>query len=240
MARRRNPHKRISYKTEDDKIWDAAGIPVAHEHVRRPNTLARMRRIRRTAAILFAEGGLAGISLADVARAAKIAPSSVQYYFGKRERLLQDVLVHHMDALAKVASVTTALHHDKGNPEAWLADLTLELLRTVTTWERAGHRVLIHTLHTLPKLEYDDIAYRVRGLRNAIAQPMALLGGLDWADERLDPLTQAYLAMLSHAAIWFPITDVPETDAPALEAHARLLTRMGLEGVRAMREANAA
>lgn len=243
MARRRNPHKRISYKTEDDKIWDAAGIPVAHEHQRRPNTLARMRRIRRTAAILFAEGGLAGISLQDVARAAKISPASMHYYFGKRERLLQDVLVHHMDALAKVANVTTALHHDKNNPEAWLADLTQELLRTVTTWERPGHRVLVHTLHTLPKLEYDDIAYRLRGLRglrNALAQPMALLGGLDWADERLDPLSQAYLAMLSQAAIWFPISEVPETDAPALETHARLLTRMGLEGVRAMREANAA
>lgn len=240
MARPHNPNKRISYKSEDEKIWDHAGIPVPHEYVRRPKTLARVNRIRRIAAILFAEGGLAGISMHDIGRAAKVAPTSIAYYYSNRERLLHDVLIHHMDALAKVANVTTALHHDKNNPEAWLADLTLELLRTVTTWERPGHRVLIHTLHTLPKLEYDDIAYRLRGLRIALAQPMALLGGLDWADERLDPLAHAYLAMLSQAAIWFPITESPATDAPALEAHARLLTRMGLEGVRAAREANAA
>ena len=50
-----------SYLFGDERIWDAAGIPVAHDHIRRPKTLTRMRRIRRNAAILFGEGERDGI-----------------------------------------------------------------------------------------------------------------------------------------------------------------------------------
>jgi AcrR family transcriptional regulator len=232
--------RRISYLTEDEKIWGAAGVAVAHEHTRRPKTLARMRRIRRIAAILFSEGGLNGISLQDVAREAKVAPGSMQYYYSKRERLLHDVLLHHMQELMKVVEASFERHNEKNAPEAWLRDLTEGLLRAVTTAERPGHRVLVHTLHTLPDIERDDIEYRLRSIRFAITLPLSRIGGLDWSDERLEALGQAYLGMLSHAAVWFPQvkpTATGDLDAlpPELEAHASLLVAMGLAGLTTLR-----
>ena len=242
MSHPRNPNKRILYsrfKSDDEKIWDQAGIPVPHDYIRRPKTLARIARIRRIAAILFAEGGLAGICMHDIGRAAKIAPTSIAYYYSTRERLLHDVLIHHTDALLKVVEANFILHHEKDDPDTWLFDLTHALLRSVTHLERPGHRVLIHALHTLPDIERDEITHRLRSVRHAITQPLARLGGVDWADERLEPISHAYLAMLSQASIWFPATESPDKDAPALEAHARLLVQMGLAGTLSVRNTNA-
>ena len=228
--------KRISYKSEDEKEYDRLGFVVAHDHFLRPKTIARMHRIRRVAAILFAEGGLNGISLQDVARAGKIAPASMHYYFGKRERLLHDILVHHMQALDKIAELTWATFHERDMEEAWLYNLTLEFLRVLTSTERAGHRVLIHTLHTLPQLEFNDIDHRLFNIRRGFAMAMGPLAGLMIDDPQLQGLIRSYLAMVGHTAIWFPATETPLVAAPELEAHAHLLTRMANEGLRALRE----
>lgn len=220
---------------EEERTAFQHGLPVPRKYKPRPETNALIQRIRRMAAEMFAERGLHGVSLTDVGRAADLGPTLLQYYFRRREFLLHDILWEHTEALLKTANEAIARNQEAGDGAAWTHDLILSLLRDVTGLERDGHRVLWHAAHVLPGALRDRMAQRIVYLRIALAQPLAVAAGLEWTDARLDPVAEALRGMIAEAALRSPPLGGAE-----LEAHARLLTAMVLEGVRVVQERAAA
>jgi AcrR family transcriptional regulator len=225
---------RNTLMTVEEKDFQREGITVMHPYVPRLKTKLRMEKLRRVGATLFAEGGLAGISLQDVARAAKISPAIIHYYFGKRERMLHEILWHHTENMLRAANDVTKAQEKNGDPEAWLAALALALLELVTGKARVEQKVLLHTLNTLAVDDNESILYRLGLLRFAATEPMlAAAPALAGREAALTALGQAFISMVGDAALWWP--EKPDME---LAGYARMVARMLMEAVRTMREAN--
>ena len=166
------------------------------------------------------------------ARVAKISPAVIHYYFGKRERMLRDILWHHTEAMLGAANEVTKAHEKKSDPEAWLAALALVLLEFVTGKARAEQKVLLHTLNTLAVDDNESILYRLGLLRFAATLPMVEAApALAGREAVLMPLGQAFLSLVGDAALWWP-------EGGDHAGYARMVARMMMEAVQMAREAN--
>src|ERR1700682_6810960 len=82
QTRSSSPHK-----------WELASLGRVPRSLRQARDLSTARRIVATAEDIFAEQGLAGARMDEIARAAKVNKALLYYYFRSKEELHRFVLV---------------------------------------------------------------------------------------------------------------------------------------------------
>ncbi len=76
-------------------------------------------RLLDAAEELFCEHGFEGASIRDIAAAAKCNIASVNYYFGGKEKLYEEVWRRHLITMrdARIASIDNVMSQEKGKPQ---------------------------------------------------------------------------------------------------------------------------
>ena len=90
---------------------DPKGTHVAQYYNPSPGVVAKRQRIKRVAARLFAERGLAAVGLTQVSHAMNLPSGSVKYYFRNRDDMLADILADHEVALSQRVGAAYDQHH---------------------------------------------------------------------------------------------------------------------------------
>jgi AcrR family transcriptional regulator len=200
---------------------------------RPPNASGGQReRLLDAAIALFAERGVAGTSLGEIARRARVTPALVHYYFGNRDRLL--------DALTdeRIAPLVATLGQR-------LADSDTDALSTARTFVRAIIAILAEH-EWLPPLWIREVLTENGALRERLLARIApeiaphlarrfadakrggaLTAGLD---PRLTVVSLIGLTIFPLAAqsIWKRLLDADDIDADALTRHTLALLEGGI------------
>ena len=229
----------VEFDKADDaraRMFDA----LAEEALRAPkrppvSADARKAQIREAAAGLFADRGLDGASLADVAGMVGMAPASLGYYYRNRNELIFDVLHAHAAAIEEAleaADPVPGLHEADLRrsvpPLARLEGLALALLDALAA-RAAAQRVLLAALHTLPEASEETLRHLFRGLIWRIERVLLLaVPRLGRRRALLFPLAASFTAMAAHYVLWF------RDDGRLSRAdYARLIARMTVAGGKA-------
>lgn len=162
----------------------------------------RREAIVEQAAVLFAERGFLGASVADIARACDMSKSLLYHYYPAKEDVLYAVMSSHVDALVAILDAVAA--------RSGSARDRLQMLLRRFMQEYVGaasrHRVLLNELGNLPKDRRASIVAKQRRVIDAVqillveispalarhkaearAKTMLLLGMINWTSNWYDP-----------------------------------------------------
>lgn len=145
------------------------------------------------AAVLFADKGFAGTSMATIAQICNSSKALIYHYYPSKEALLFDMLQSHVDLLLKTANEVL---QNEVSAEAKLRKLLRSFMEIYVT-SRAKHVVLLNDLHWLPGEQQAIIRDTERGVtrifRDLVAEirpdlneatrtglAMSLLGSINW------------------------------------------------------------
>lgn len=205
---------------------------------RRPGRPANDRDDRRTrildaASALFGRHGVAGTSLARIAREAQVTPALVHYYFGDRERLLDALVGERLAPM--ITTLAQGLAAAGDSPAALAREFVSTLMRTMAAnpwlpplWVR---EVLSEGGLLRERLVAHVGAPLARGLRDRFAAAR----GARRLSERLDPrlLVVSLMALaalpFASATIWRPLLGAEDVTADDLIGHTLALLEHGLE-----------
>jgi AcrR family transcriptional regulator len=167
-----------------------------------PDFEQRRDAILENAALLYAEHGFLGASIADLAAACKTSKSLIYHYYPSKEDILFDVMHSHVRALLDAAERVAA---EPGPPAARLHALTQAFMR-LYVGAAARHKVLLNELAQLAPKQREVIVKIQRRLidivqemlveirpelakRAALKRPAAMLyfGMINWTHTWLDP-----------------------------------------------------
>ena len=137
-SRSRKPRRFASPRGGD---VDPKGTRVVQYYNPSPGVVAKRQRIKRVAARLFAERGLAAVGLTQVSHAMNLPSGSVKYYFRNRDDVLADILADHEVALSQRVGAAYDATATAG-PVARLAALVEAFYRSVLAAADA-HRALL-------------------------------------------------------------------------------------------------
>jgi AcrR family transcriptional regulator len=187
----------------------------------------RRARIVERAAVLFAERGFLGASIADLAKACNASKSLLYHYYPSKEDILFDVMHSHVKALLDAAETRMA---EAAPPRQTLRDLTGDFV-ALYAGAAARHKVLLNELQHLPSARrnaiigiqrrlIDIVEALVAKLQPALAPPSPL---------RL-PAAMLYFGMINWMHTWF------DPSGPATpQAIADLAAATFLDGIERMR-----
>ncbi|MDR3615743.1 MAG: TetR/AcrR family transcriptional regulator [Candidatus Obscuribacterales bacterium] len=145
------------------------------------------------AAVLFADKGFAGTSMATIAQFCHTSKALIYHYYTSKEALLFDMLQSHVQLLLKTAN--EVLQKDT-EPEIRLRALLRSFMEIYVS-SHAKHVVLLNDLHWLPSDQQSLIRDTERGVikifRDLVAEirpdlneptrtglAMSLLGSINW------------------------------------------------------------
>ena len=167
-----------------------------------PDFEQRRDAILENAALLYAEHGFLGASIADLAAACKTSKSLIYHYYPSKEDILFDVMHSHVRALLDAAERVAA---EPGPPAARLHALTQAFMR-LYVGAAPRHKVLLNELAQLAPKQREVIVKIQRRLidivqemlveirpelakRAALKRPAAMLyfGMINWTHTWLDP-----------------------------------------------------
>ena len=167
------------------------------------------------AAILFAERGFLGASIADLARACGSSKSLIYHYYAAKEDILFDVMHSHVRALLDAAERIMARRISATEK---LRALTSEFMQ-LYIGAASRQRVLLNELQSLPKSQRAVVIGIQRRLVNivqailleirpdlsrhaALKRPAAMLyfGMINWTHTWLDPEGRADSAEIAELA----------------------------------------
>ncbi len=200
-----------------------------------PDIEARKAAMRAAGARLFAQRGLAGASLADIAASLGLATTTCSYYYRTRDELIYAILHDHVMALHDALDAADPLPHwsedepvQVSPPLARLEALALALLQALASGE-AAQRVLLAALHTLPVMSERTLRDLFRGVLWRIERVLLLaVPRLSRRRALLFPLAASFVAMAAHYVLWF------RDDGRLSRAeYARLIVQMTVAGGKA-------
>jgi AcrR family transcriptional regulator len=209
----------------DDKRGGMAPLrtPSAHAGV-----TEKRRRLRLTAARMFAERGVAGTSLQSLARHAGIGAGRLTSYYDGKQDLLAEVMHDHLAALGLRVDIAAAAEAG-GRPEDQLAAMVLAFLEGVQA-DRAAHRVLVQESRFLAEAERQMVRTRYKLLAYAFGDPLvAAVPALRPHPALAKTVVLSLVGMASNTAFWFRPNGVVD-----LPTYAALLTQMTLTGARGL------
>jgi TetR/AcrR family transcriptional regulator, cholesterol catabolism regulator len=187
----------------------AAVIPIVRPARRKSRRIGRARRDRRgeilaRATTLFADAGVANVSMNDIADAVGIQKPSLYYFFPSKQELLRAVLRPLVD---EPYQELRAIAEGSGEPAAKVVDAMVALGRAFGRY-RSGMEILVREKlerHLSPeafreimreKAAYTELWRRIlrEGVRSGCFAPLddkiiafAAIGALDWMYAWFDP-----------------------------------------------------
>jgi AcrR family transcriptional regulator len=187
----------------------------------------RRTAIVEQAALLFAERGFLGASIADLAEACNSSKSLIYHYYAAKEDILYDVMHSHVQALLDAAEDVAG---GPAPPAAKLRDLTAAFLR-LYVGAAARHRVLLNELQRLPETQratiiaiqrrliaiIEHILEELRpGLSAPLKRPAAMLyfGMINWTHTWLDPQGRADPQQIATLAAEIYLDGIGRGDIP--------------------------
>ncbi len=161
-----------------------------------PDFEQRRDAILDKAALLYAEHGFQGASVADLARECGMSKSLVYHYYPSKEDILLDVMHSHVRALLDAAERVAA---GPGAADEKLRALTQEFMR-LYVGAASRHKVLLNELARLPPKQREIV---VRIQRRLIEIVESLLAGIrpDLA-ELGRPAAMLYFGMINWTHTW--------------------------------------
>ncbi len=225
-SRTRKPRRFASPRGGD---VDPKGTRVVQSYNPSPGVVAKRQRIKRVAARLFAERGLAAVGLTQVSHAMNLPSGSVKYYFRNRDDVLADILADHEVALSqRVGAAYDATA--KAGPVARLAALVEAFYRSVLAAADA-HRALLFSTALLPAEPQAWVRARYRALLDSFAETLAELAPEVPAGAIADILVPTLERLLSGVVLW----NIPgEHDADP--HYPRMVTAMMVAATRTITE----
>ena len=148
---------------------DPKGTRVVQYDNPSPGVVAKRQRIKRVAARLFAERGLAAVGLTQVSHAMSLPSGSVKDDFRNRDEVLADILADHEVALSQRIGAAYDATATAG-PVARLAAL-VEALSVVLAAADA-HRALLFSTPLLPAEPQAWVRARYRALLDSFAETL--------------------------------------------------------------------
>ena len=187
----------------------------------------RRTAIVEQAALLFAERGFLGASIADLAEACNSSKSLIYHYYAAKEDILYDVMHSHVQALLDAAEDVAG---GPAPPAAKLRDLTAAFLR-LYVGAAARHRVLLNELQRLPETQRATIIaiqrrliaiieHILEELRPSLSAPlkrpaaMLYFGMINWTHTWLDPQGRADPQQIATLAAEIYLDGIGRGDVP--------------------------
>ncbi len=218
-------------KLFDRLATGADGMP------RRPPADIERRRaeMREAGARLFAERGLDGASIAEIAASLGLSATTCSYYYRTRNELIYAILHEHATALHEALEAADPLPAGGGPdprggvpPLARLEAMAVALLEALAA-RASAQRVLLAALHTLPEVSADTLRDLLRGLIWRVERVLLLaVPRLARRRALLFPLAASFTAMVAHHVLWFR-----DDGRLARAEYARLIARMAVAGGKA-------
>ena len=179
---------------------DPNGTRVVQYYNPSPGVVAKRQRIKRVAARLFAERGLAAVGLTQVSHAMNLPSGSVKYYFRNRDDMLADILADHEVALSQRVGAAYDATANAG-PVARLAALVEAFYRSVLAASDA-HRALLFSTPLLPAEPQAWVRARYRALLDSFAETLGELAPDVPAGAVTDILVPTLERLLSGVVLW--------------------------------------
>ena len=180
--------------------------------------------ILNSAAMLFAQEGFAGASMAALAQECQISKANIYHYYSGKDALLFDLLDSYLKALHQKL---TSLKLDGVPPEQKLFLLVREILLAYQGMDHQ-HQVQLNEMQHLPKAQQDILRSYQRDmisiLRNVIAELAPAVAVKD--KSKLHAVTMSVFAMLN----WFYMWNRQE-GKEARENYAKVVTDLTLGGI---------
>lgn len=167
----------------------------------RAATIERSREIREAAARLIAEQGLWRFSMLALARRLNCLLPTLCYYYKKREELIADIVLRHVETLRTRTAVAMDEAEDT-SPAGEIHAFAREYLLAAIA-ERDFHRLMVHYAHVAGPEDGAAFAARAEALLDLVETRLTLhapaLGG---RRETARALSRAMLDTISGAAAW--------------------------------------
>jgi TetR/AcrR family transcriptional regulator, cholesterol catabolism regulator len=192
------------------------------DYAPRPETLERRRRIRRTAAALFVEGGVLAVNMSQVARQSRTNPTTISHYYGAREELLADIVHEHAYALS--LAIATAYDATADAEPRVRLEAMLRGFIDAALADRHAHILSLHGLCALSERARADVWLRWHILIETLTDPLvALVPGLAEGKEPAMALALAGLASVANGLLWFDEAETMDRDEHARRVAAMLV-----------------
>src|SRR3984957_3686535 len=186
---------------------DTAASPVRlsgelrNGYLPRPMTIERSREIREIAARYIAEHGLWKFSMLALARHLKCLLPTLCYYYKKREELITDIVLRHIETLRARTGLAMDAAEDE-NPAGELHAFAREYL-LVGLAEQDFHRLMVGYADLAGPLDGKPFIVRRESLREMVESRLtAYAPALAGKPEAARALSRAMLDALSGAATW--------------------------------------
>jgi AcrR family transcriptional regulator len=178
----------------------AGARPRAH-YLPRPATLERAREIREIAARFITDHGLWRFSMLALARHLQCLLPTLCYYYKKREDLITDMVMRHIDGVRTRTSLAMDAVSD-GNPAGELHAFAQEYLLAGIA-ERDFHRLTIGFAELAGPREGQSFLTRRETLREIVERRLTLHApSLAGKPETARALSHALIDALNGAACW--------------------------------------
>ena len=167
----------------------------------RPSTIERSREIREAAARFIAANGLWRFSMLSLARHLGCLLPTLCYYYKKREELIADIVLRHVETLRMRTGLAMDETEDR-SPGAELHAFAREFL-LVALAERECHRLMVAYPSMAGPAEARDYLLRWESLRDIVEYRLtAHAPSLAGKPETARALSRSVLDALSGAAAW--------------------------------------
>ena len=167
----------------------------------RAATIERSREIREAAARQIAEQGLWRFSMLSLARWLNCLLPTLCYYYKKREELIADIVLRHVETL-RVRTGLAMDEADDASPAGELHAFAREYL-LVAIAEQDFHRLMVHYSHVAGPVDGSAFLPRAESLRDMVEGRLtAHAPSLAGRPESAQALSRAMIDTLSGAAIW--------------------------------------
>jgi AcrR family transcriptional regulator len=167
----------------------------------RPSTVERSREIREIAARYIAEHGLWRFSMLSLAKHLNCLLPTLCYYYKKREELISDIVLRHVETL-RARTCAAMDGTEDGTPAAELHAFAREYL-LVGLAEQDFHRLMTQYSGLAGPIDGNSYNLRHEALREMVERRLtAHAPGLAGKPEAARALSRAMLDALSGAAIW--------------------------------------
>ena len=188
----------------------------------RPATLERSREIREVAARFIAERGLWHFSMLSLARHLQCLLPTLCYYYKRREDLITDIVLRHIETLR--TQVDQAMDEaEDGSPRGELHAFARAYLLTGIA-DRDFHRIMLGFAGLAGPRDGQTFLKRRESLRDLVERRLTLHApALAGKPETAHALSQSLLDTLNGAASWLEPYGVVKPAAFAAMAADRVL-----------------